>query len=177
MRHSAREHRLVPGRNTAAPFIVIQTRHAHSVYPALTEFNPRTILSAKRAWIRRVSVGRVPVCAEPYWVGGPGHPERILTLSYLLYYCEGMAIREKRSISLAPGLAAAIDAAAEAEGKSVSAWIAATAAHRLRLDAGRRGIAEWEQGNGALTSDELADGLVRARALLGRSKPVRRRAS
>lgn len=98
---------------------------------------------------------------------------RILTL----YYFAGMAIREKRSNPLAPDLGAAIDAAAEAEGTSVSTWIAATAAHRLRLDAGRRGIAEWEQQNGALTSDELADGLVRARALLGRSKPVRRRAS
>jgi hypothetical protein len=98
-------------------------------------------------------------------------------LSYLLYYFESMAIREKRSVSLAPDLAAAIDAAAKAEGTSVSGWIAATAAHRLRLDAGRRGIAEWEREHGALTSDELADGLVRARALLGRRKPVRRRAS
>ncbi len=94
-----------------------------------------------------------------------------------MYLFEGMAIREKRSISLAPDLAAAIDAAAKAEGTSVSAWIAATAAHRLRLESGPRGIAEWEQENGALSSDELADGLVRARALLGRSKPVRRRAS
>ena len=88
-----------------------------------------------------------------------------------------MAVREKRSISLAPDLAAAIGAAAAAEGTSVSAWIAATAAHRLRLDSGRRGIAEWEQENGALTSDELADGLARARALVGHRKPVRRRAS
>jgi hypothetical protein len=50
----------------------------------------------------------------------------------------------------------------------VSGWLAETAAHRLRLDAGRRGIADWENENGALTPDELADGLARARALLGR---------
>lgn len=88
-----------------------------------------------------------------------------------------MAVREKRSISLPPDLAAAIDRAAEAEGTSVSAWIASTAEHRLRLDAGRRGIADWERDNGALTADELADGLARARALLGRAKAPRRRAS
>ncbi len=80
-----------------------------------------------------------------------------------------MAHREKRSISLPPELAAAIDKAAAAEGTSVSAWIAATAAHRLRLDAGRQGIADWERQHGALTSDELAEGLARARAMLGRS--------
>ena len=67
-----------------------------------------------------------------------------------------MAVREKQSISLPPNLAAA------------------KAAHRLRLDAGRRGIAEWEQENGPLTVDELADGLARARALLGSSTVSRR---
>ena len=36
----------------------------------------------------------------------------------------------------------------------------------LRLDAGRAAIAEWEREHGALTADELADGLARARALL-----------
>lgn len=50
----------------------------------------------------------------------------------------------------------------------MSAWIATTAAHRLRLDAGRRGVAEWELQHGALSAEELADGLARARALLGR---------
>jgi len=84
-----------------------------------------------------------------------------------------MALREKRSISLPPELAAEIDRAAAAEGTTVSAWIAATAAHRLRLDAGRRGIAEWERQHGTLTAEELADGLARARAILGR--PASRR--
>lgn len=85
-----------------------------------------------------------------------------------------MAQREKRSISLPPDLAAEIDRAAAAEGTTVSAWIADTAAHRLRLEAGRRGIAEWERQHGALTADELADGLARARAVLGRGAPKRK---
>lgn len=88
-----------------------------------------------------------------------------------------MGIREKRSISLPPDLASAIDAAAQAEGTSVSGWIANAAAHRLRLDAGRRGIGEWEQENGALTANELAEGLARARALLRKGQAARRRAS
>ena len=79
-----------------------------------------------------------------------------------------MAVRQKRSISLPPELAEAIADAAERDGTTVSAWIADTAAHRLRLEAGRRGIAEWERQHGALTPDELAEGLARARALLRR---------
>lgn len=80
-----------------------------------------------------------------------------------------MTGRQKRSISLPPELAYAIDAAAAADGTTVSAWIAETAAHRLRLDAGRHGIAEWERKNGNLTPDELAEGLARARAMLRRT--------
>ena len=79
-----------------------------------------------------------------------------------------MTGRQKRSISLPPELADAIDAidvAAAADGTTVSAWIAETAAHRLCLDAGRHGIAEWERKNGNLTPDELA----RARSILRRT--------
>ncbi len=86
-----------------------------------------------------------------------------------------MALRQKRSISLPADLADAIDRAASAEGRTVSAWIADTAAHRLRLDAGRRGIAEWERQHGPLTAEELANGLARARALLQR-QPTRKSA-
>ncbi len=78
-----------------------------------------------------------------------------------------VAQRQKRSISLPTPLADAIDQAAAAAGTTVSGWLAETAAHRLRLDAGRRGIADWENDNRPLTPDELADGLARARALLG----------
>ena len=84
-----------------------------------------------------------------------------------------MAQRDKRSVSLPPELAEAIDQAAAQDGTTFSGWLADTATHRLRLDAGRRGIAEWEDEHGPLTPDELADGLARARALLGRPIPKR----
>lgn len=87
-----------------------------------------------------------------------------------------MAVRQKRSISLPPDLADAIEQAAAAEGTTVSAWLADTAAHRLRLESGRRGIAEWERQHGPLTADELAQGLARARSLLRRSPTTRQSA-
>lgn len=77
-------------------------------------------------------------------------------------------------MSLPHDLAQAIDHAAELEGTSFSAWLADTATHRLRLQAGRKGIAEWEAEHGPLTTEELAEGLARARALLGR-QPTRQR--
>jgi hypothetical protein len=88
-----------------------------------------------------------------------------------------VALREKRSVSLPAELAQAIDRAAAEGDTTFSAWIAGTAAHRLKLDAGRRAIAEWELEQGALTADELADGLSRARSLLGRGTPKRARRS
>ena len=97
-------------------------------------------------------------------------------MSYRLYYRRVMAGRQKRSISLPHDLAEAIEQAATTEGTTVSAWLADTAAHRLRLDAGRQGIAEWERQHGPLTTDELADGLARARKLLNRSPATRQSA-
>ena len=90
-----------------------------------------------------------------------------------------MAQRHKRSISLPPDLDDAIEKAATAEGTTVSSWIAETAASRLKLDAGRNAIAAWEHEHGPLTANELADGLDRARLLLGRSdrRPVARRSA
>jgi hypothetical protein len=90
-----------------------------------------------------------------------------------------MAQRAKRSVSLPAELAQAIDRAAAQDGTTFSAWLADTAARRLRLEAGRHAIAEWERDHGPLTADELADGLARARSLLGRTKttsPSRRSA-
>jgi hypothetical protein len=79
-----------------------------------------------------------------------------------------MARRDKRSVSLPADLADAIDKAAAAEGTTFSAWLARTAAHRLRLEAGRQGLAAWEDEHGPLTAEELAEGLSRARSALGR---------
>ena len=84
-----------------------------------------------------------------------------------------MAQRTKRSVSLPPRLAGAIDQAAAENGMTFSGWLADTAAHRLQLEAGGRGIAEWEREHGPLTAEEIADGLARARRLLRRSRPQR----
>lgn len=88
-------------------------------------------------------------------------------------YHSAMAQREKRSVSLPPRVAQAIDQAAAEDGTTFSAWLVDTAAHRLRLQAGLRAIAEWEHEHGPLTPEERADGLDRARALLGRGDPKR----
>jgi hypothetical protein len=80
-----------------------------------------------------------------------------------------MARRTKRSVSLPRELALEIDRAATRSGTTFSGWLAETAAHRLRLEAGRRALAAWEREHGALTADERTEGRVRARALLGRS--------
>ena len=79
-----------------------------------------------------------------------------------------MAGRQNRSISLPPELDQAIERAARLEGATVSGWLAAAAAHRLRMQAGWEGLEAWEAEHGALTPEELADGRARARASLGR---------
>ena len=58
-----------------------------------------------------------------------------------------MAQREKRPGSVSPAL---------------------TEAYRVKLEAGRRALAEWELENGPLTEAELAEGRTRARATPGR---------
>jgi hypothetical protein len=90
-----------------------------------------------------------------------------------------MANQHKRSISLPPDLDHAIVAAAIAEGATVSSWLAATASQRLKLEAGRSAIADWEHEHGPLTPEEQSGGLERARLLLGRStpRPVARRSA
>jgi hypothetical protein len=97
----------------------------------------------------------------------PPLPRRVL--SYRLCYHSFMAQREKRSVSLPPELARAVEEAARAEGTTFSAWLAQTAAHRLKLEAGRKALTEWEMENGPLTEAELAEGRARARASLGRA--------
>jgi hypothetical protein len=61
-----------------------------------------------------------------------------------------------------------VEEAARAEGLTFSAWLARTAAHRLKLDAGRQALAEWERENGPLTPEERAEGRAIARKSLGR---------
>ena len=84
-------------------------------------------------------------------------------------YHLAMPRRARRSVSLPRDLAQEIDRAATRSGTTFSGWLADTAAHRLRLEAGRRAIATWEREQGALTGDERAEGLARARSRLGRS--------
>lgn len=90
-------------------------------------------------------------------------------LSYFLYYSVQMAVRQKRSVSLPPGLADDIDKAAVEAGTTFSGWLAEAAAHRLRLEEGRKGIKAWEAESGPLTDEERAEGRARARRSLGRA--------
>lgn len=78
-----------------------------------------------------------------------------------------MAQRVKRSISLPPELARAVDEAARAEGTTFSGWLAQTAVRRLKLEAARQAVAEWENENGAFTPAELTEGRAWARELVG----------
>jgi hypothetical protein len=89
-------------------------------------------------------------------------------LSYQVCYREGMAQRDKRSISLPPELAQAVEEAARAEGTTFSGWLAETAEHRLKIQAGLAAVAEWEEENGPFTEAELTEARARVRALLGR---------
>ena len=100
-----------------------------------------------------------------------------MAVSYQLCYQRRVAKRTKRSVSLNPELARAIDRAAAERGETFSGWLAATASHRLRLEAGRQGLAEWEQIHGALTPAELEEGRARARELLGMRRPRKRKAA
>lgn len=95
-------------------------------------------------------------------------------LSYRLCYSVGiMAKRAKRSVSLRPELAKEIDQAAQAAGSNFSAWLASAAVHRLKLEAGSRGLEEWEKENGPLTKAERAEGRARVDILLGRRRTKR----
>jgi hypothetical protein len=87
-----------------------------------------------------------------------------------------MAIRAKRSVSLPPDLARRIERAAAREDTTVSAWIASTAEHRLKIEDGLRAVAEFERENGAFTPAELARGRAIVDAALGiRERPRARR--
>lgn len=88
-----------------------------------------------------------------------------------------MAQRDKRSVSFPPDLSHRIQEEAAREGTTFSGWLADTAARRLKLEAGRRAIAEWEREHGPLTAAELAEARTRVRAALGRGGVRRSRRS
>ncbi len=79
-----------------------------------------------------------------------------------------MAIRRKRSISLAPELDDQIQAAAKRAGTTYSAWLSETAQKELRIRAGLAAVAEVEGELGPFTDQELADARAWAQDALAR---------
>jgi len=79
-------------------------------------------------------------------------------------------VRKKRSISVAPDLDAAIDAAAAAAGTTYSAWLAVAARNELLVRAGLAAVAEFENEHGAFSESELAEAEAWAREALERSE-------
>ncbi|MSP21830.1 MAG: hypothetical protein EXR66_02240 [Dehalococcoidia bacterium] len=70
---------------------------------------------------------------------------------------------DKLSISLDAELGDEVRAAARKAGKGVSAWLAEAAAAKLRSEALREFLDEWQAEHGPITPEELA----RAREELG----------
>jgi hypothetical protein len=66
-----------------------------------------------------------------------------------------MSVR-KISIALEEETAQAASEAAARTGVSLSSWLNQAAERALRIEAGLRGVQEWEAENGALTPSELA---------------------
>ena len=99
-----------------------------------------------------------------------------LAMSHPMSYHVGMAIRDKRSISLPPALSAAVDAAAAAAGTTFSGWLADTAARRLKIEAGLAGVAAFEAAAGQLSVTERAQGEAWASTVTRRPAAQARRA-
>ena len=70
---------------------------------------------------------------------------------------EAMSVT-KRSVSIDDQVAARVEAAAEEDGVSFSAWLSAAAEHQLLLRDGLRGVEAWEAEAGPLTPAERAAG-------------------
>lgn len=68
-------------------------------------------------------------------------------------YDDGM---ERLSLSLPEDLAARIRDAAQADGSTLSAWLARAAESRLLLRNASMAIADWEREHGEITEAELA---------------------
>lgn len=67
-----------------------------------------------------------------------------------------MVAMERLSLSLPEGLAARIRDAAQADGSTLSAWLARAAESRLLLRNASLAIAAWEREHGEITDEELA---------------------
>jgi hypothetical protein len=65
-----------------------------------------------------------------------------------------MAVR-KISVSLDEQVLELARQAAEADGKSLSAWLSDTAEHAARIQAGIRAMDEWEAEYGAFTEEDI----------------------
>ena len=83
---------------------------------------------------------------------------------------------EKYSASMDDALLAEARAAADAQGTTLSSWLAVAAADRLRLTALRELVDEWEAEHGAITTSEL-DALDRRVADARRRATQRARAA
>lgn len=92
------------------------------------------------------------------------------------YHLEVMAKRHKRSISLPPEIDRMVAQAAKTADMTVSAWIAETAYQRIKLDAGRQGIEEWEAENGSLTPEERKEGREIVRGLFAAAEAAEMKA-
>ena len=62
---------------------------------------------------------------------------------------------DRLSVTMPPEIGAAVREAAARQGTSVSNWLAAAAAQRLRNDLLGAALDEWEKDEGAFGNDEL----------------------
>ncbi|MGH3833839.1 MAG: hypothetical protein ACRDRS_25935 [Pseudonocardiaceae bacterium] len=67
-----------------------------------------------------------------------------------------MTAYERLSVTVPADIAQQVREAADQASETISGWITAAAVHRLRLDAGRALLAEYEAEHGAVTERERA---------------------
>lgn len=67
-----------------------------------------------------------------------------------------MASYERISVTVPADIAQQVRKAAEHASETISGWLTTAAQHRLRLDAGRQLLAEYEASHGAVTEEERA---------------------
>jgi hypothetical protein len=66
-----------------------------------------------------------------------------------------MAQVDRLSVTMPPEVGAAVRAAAEREGTSVSTWLTTAAAQRLRNELLGAALDQWEAEDGGFTEEEL----------------------